>query len=63
MTDEDRYMSTRQVCEYTTLAYGTLANMRTQKIGPKYYKVGGRVIYKKSDVDAWINAETDRMEK
>lgn len=37
-----------------SLNKGTLANMRSKKIGPKYYKVGGLVLYKAEDVEAWI---------
>jgi hypothetical protein len=33
---------------------GTLANLRAVRRGPKYYKVGRRVLYKVSDLEAWL---------
>lgn len=33
---------------------GTLANMRCQKRGPKYYKINRKVVYKPEDVEAFL---------
>ena len=33
---------------------GTLANLRHFRKGCKFFKVGKRVLYKKSDVESWI---------
>ncbi len=33
---------------------GTLANLRYQKRGPKYYKIGKGVFYFISDFEAWM---------
>jgi hypothetical protein len=36
---------------------GTLANMRSQKVGPKFYKVGRKkVLYFTEDLDIWARA-------
>lgn len=35
----------------------TLANWATQGIGPKQTVVMGRVYYRKSDVDEWLNTQ------
>jgi hypothetical protein len=35
------------------LSESTLANWRTSGIGPEYEKIGGRVIYRKSALDAF----------
>lgn len=35
----------------------TLAYWRTRKIGPKWYKLGSRVYYRRSEVLAWIEAQ------
>lgn len=34
---------------------GTLANMRFQRIGPRYYKLGRKVLYKAEDIERWLN--------
>lgn len=33
----------------------TLAQWRSQRKGPSYHKIGGRVRYFRSDIEAWIN--------
>jgi len=33
---------------------GHLANMRSRKKGPKFYKQGRRVFYKVNDFEAWL---------
>lgn len=33
---------------------GTLANMRSKKRGPKYYKVGRKIVYKVQDFEQWF---------
>ncbi len=38
---------------------GSLANMRSQKRGPKFYRVGpgrGRVVYRREDIEAYLFA-------
>lgn len=34
----------------------TLANWRTKGTGPRYRKVGGRVLYDKADLDEWLDS-------
>jgi len=33
---------------------GTLANMRFHKIGPRYYKLGKKVLYRVEDIESWL---------
>ncbi|MEN6318648.1 MAG: hypothetical protein ABFD82_07830 [Syntrophaceae bacterium] len=35
---------------------GSLANMRCKKVGPKYYRVGRKIIYFFSDAENFIRA-------
>jgi hypothetical protein len=35
---------------------GTLANLRMKKQGPRYFRVGRRVLYLSEDLEAWIKA-------
>ncbi len=32
----------------------TLDQWRYRRKGPRYYKVGGRIQYKRSDIEAWL---------
>jgi predicted DNA-binding transcriptional regulator AlpA len=47
-------MSTQELSEFIGVAVKTLANWRSQAIGPKYVKPGGRVRYRRSDVEKWL---------
>ncbi len=37
---------------------GTLANMRSQGRGPKWYRRGRRVVYFLEDVEKWLRSES-----
>ena len=37
---------------------GHLANLRCQKRGPKFFKVGRNAYYRPEDVDSWMFATT-----
>jgi hypothetical protein len=43
-----------EIAEIFGLDTGSLANMRSQKRGPKYYKLGRAVFYFLDDVEAWL---------
>ena len=51
---DKRALTPRDVSFMYGLSEGTLANWRSKKIGPKYYKAGSRkVIYFEADLEAW----------
>ena len=58
-SDADRYLSTKQVAEMLGLKEKSLANARYKGtgIGIPYHKLGsaGRVIYKLSDIQAYLD--------
>lgn len=35
---------------------GTLANLRFFKRGPRYYKLGKKILYRVEDIEAWLNS-------
>jgi hypothetical protein len=37
-----------------TTSEGTLANWRNKKVGPKYYKLSRKIIYRPEDVEAYL---------
>jgi predicted DNA-binding transcriptional regulator AlpA len=41
----------------TTVPVPTLRFYRHKRTGPKSFKLGGRVVYKESDVEAWIEEQ------
>jgi len=38
------------------MSEGTLANMRCRRTGPRFYKVGRKVLYFKPDLEIWSKA-------
>jgi Helix-turn-helix domain len=56
--DRDRYLSKSQAAAYTALSLRTLESHREIR----RFKVGGKVLYRKSDLDAWILAHEIKAE-
>lgn len=42
------------IAQMFDLNVGSLANMRSKRTGPPFFKVGRKVIYRISDVESWI---------
>jgi len=53
------FMTTKEVARYLSMSTSLLEKLRCKKEGAPYYKPTGKVLYKKSDVDAWL--ESNRM--
>ena len=54
--DEDR-MNRQQAADYLGLTYSTLKNWACTGEGDlPYHKVGGRVYYRRSDLDKWLES-------
>jgi hypothetical protein len=48
-----RYLRTPDAAVHLGLAAQTLAKHRCYGTGPKFHKLGGRVVYAIADLDAW----------
>jgi predicted DNA-binding transcriptional regulator AlpA len=51
----NRYVRTAEAGRYLGLSGRTLEKHRTYGTGPRYRKIGGRVIYAVSDLEAWAD--------
>lgn len=58
------YISPQEAAKYCGVKFRTLQLWRSEGRGPRYYKRGNRVLYKPSDIDAWIekSARTSTQE-
>jgi hypothetical protein len=58
MKQEKKTISPETAAALYDLSPGTLANMRSRGIGPKFYKVGSgrKVLYKVDDFEAWLTS-------
>jgi predicted DNA-binding transcriptional regulator AlpA len=56
--DPETLLSEGQTCDLTDLAPRTLQRKRLDGTGPRFVKLGRRVLYRRADVLAWIAANT-----
>lgn len=54
-----KYLTTEQVAEYLQVPVSTLHQWRYLGKGPRAARVGKHLRYRRSDVDAWFDKQTD----
>jgi predicted DNA-binding transcriptional regulator AlpA len=54
---ETPLLNIEQASKYIHLSTATLARMRKDNSGPAYVKLGARVLYRKTDLDAFIESK------
>jgi hypothetical protein len=54
----DVYIPQKQAADALCLSARTLERYRLEGFGPKFVKAGRRVLYRQSDLDAWLAANT-----
>lgn len=52
-------MTLAEVAEEKRISPATLRYWRHRGEGPKSFKLGRRVMYKRTDVDSWVQAQYD----
>ncbi len=58
-TKSDEFLSDAQLCELMHVVPRTTARWRVSGDGPPFVRAGAsRVLYRRSDVDAWLAART-----
>ena len=50
-----RYLTPREVAQSYGFSEGTLANMRSRRIGPPFVKMKKKVLYPVEQLEAWLN--------
>ncbi len=50
-----RYLRTPEAARFLGLSGRTLEKHRTYGTGPRYSKIGGRVVYAVDDLQAWVS--------
>ena len=56
LTSAERYLRTPEAARLLGLSGRTLEKHRTHGTGPRYRKLGGRVVYRLSDIEAFESA-------
>ncbi len=50
-------VTTKELARILKMSHRTLENWRGLNKGPRYRKVGGKILYDKQDIQAFINTE------
>ncbi len=53
---ENKYLIAEDAAKYVGYSPHTLAQFRSEKIGPSYKKVRGRVLYAVNDLNRWVES-------
>jgi predicted DNA-binding transcriptional regulator AlpA len=56
----DELMSLAEVAAYVRLPLRTLYDMRRRRVGPPAFKLGKRLVHRRSEVDRWLEAHRDQ---
>jgi len=54
-------MSSKRTARYLDIAEQTLNNWRHLGRGPIFSKIGKKILYRRSDVDAWLDAHRVKL--
>lgn len=52
--DGEKYLRVEDAARYVGMSVASLYCYRSRQIGPRSLKVGGRVLYRRADLDEWI---------
>ncbi len=59
-THTSAVLNARDAAHFLGLAESTLAKLRLNGNGPVYCKLGRRVVYRRADLEAWLQSRTVR---
>jgi excisionase family DNA binding protein len=52
-----QWFSAKEAAKYTGLGFSTLAKLRLKGGGSPFSKIGEKILYKRSDLDAWLESK------
>ena len=52
----DAMLTVTEAANFLRIAKQTMAQWRTNKTGPPYHKIGGKVIYSFRDLNEWVES-------
>jgi predicted DNA-binding transcriptional regulator AlpA len=57
---QDELLTPEEVADWIRRPITTLYNWRSRRVGPPAIRVGGRLRYRRADLEAWLEANTSR---
>lgn len=58
MNDDDELLTPAETAKFMRTTPQSLGQQRYQRRGPKYVKVGSRVLYRRSDIRDYLDSRT-----
>jgi excisionase family DNA binding protein len=55
-------LTIKEAAQYLRLAYSTLNRLRVKGGGPRYMRLGGKILYDLADLDAWTESNKRESE-
>lgn len=55
---QNTLLTTEETSDYLQVSTKTLERMRTSGSGPKFKKIGRRVVYSTNDIEDWLKIQT-----
>jgi hypothetical protein len=52
--DVSAWLTPREVCSLLRLSNGGLGNWRRRNLGPAFFRLGGKILYRRVDVEAFL---------
>ena len=49
------YLNVRQAADFIGISKSSLDKQRLSGKGPRYLRVGSRILYRRDDIDAWLS--------
>ena len=53
----DPFLTTEELADYLKVSPSTVYDWRTNRTGPKAYRIGKHTRYRASDVEAWLEKQ------
>lgn len=63
MTAEDQLLTVKDVAALTHIGVSTLHTWRHRGVGPPSFKLVGRVVYRESELLAWITDQAEQTRR
>ena len=54
---KSKYLTTKETCKILGIHYNTLARLRSQGQGPKYYKIKNLIFYAEPDLKKYLESQ------
>lgn len=59
---KNEWLTPKEVSEILCLSGGTLGNWRRRSRGPNFYRLGGKILYRRADIEHYVELANQHLE-